>query len=427
MLQNLLISSAGFLDIFMLGQLGEEAISSVVIVNQYSFVFSIIMTSIGASTSIFTSRYWSSKSVNKLLQILRTGLLIGLIISSLTSIIVLFFPRAIITLFTDDITIIDIGIEYIRTIAPSYIFMGLSIILSSFSRSIKVVKLPLFASIYSVFVNVLLNYILIFGKVGFPELGVLGAAIATLISKGLELLIIVLACMHKSYPIRFMENKKVLYSKELIRSFIKVLVVGIAQVILWALGIAVYNAIYSRMGKEAFSAISIAVTIESIAFVFISGLVSSIAIMIGHSIGSKNREETIKISISFIKIALILALLLSLFMFLIRDSIVNYYNVSDIVKTYISRILIFYSVMFIVKSVNMVLMSGIMKSGGDVNYMLVISLVSMWIFGIPAVSIGTFLFQLPIYFVAALTLSEELAKLILSVNRYKSNKWIKKL
>lgn len=424
MIQNLVTSSLNMADTIMVGKLGEVEIAAVGIANQYFFFFSMIIFGLCGGCSVFISQYWGKKDSINIKRMLGLGLVSVLLVSIVFMAAGFINPGKIISLFNKDATVIDLGGKYLFIVLFSYIFTAVTFIYSFSLRSIGNTVAPLIVNIAALLCNVFFNYVLIFGKLGAPALGVEGAAIATLIARVVEAIILVVL-VYKDNGV-FAANLSEL--KDLNVGFFKksykIILPVLLNDVFWAMASLIYSVVYGRMGTGATAAVQICNTVSNMFMVVIFGMASASAIMVGNSIGEGKEDQTIDYAAKFMKISFFLSIILGLSLALTSPLILNLFNVSNEVRKSTLIMLYIISVIFIVRFLGMVIIVGILRGAGDARSALIIEGFTMWFIGVPLTIMGAFLFKLPVHLVYALAILEEVAKFILGLMRLKSRKWI---
>ena len=295
-------------------------------------------------------------------------------------------------------------------------------------RSTGDVRLPVAVSVLSLFINAFLTYALVFGKFGLPEQGVNGAAVAIVISRVLECVILIFAIYIRKYSpaaatiseLMFFEW---IYAWNIIRPVIPVAL----NEIFWSFGITTYNIIYARMGTDAIAAINIVSTMDNMAFIFFIGLGNATAIIVGNKIGAGNEEEAHKYAGRSIGLAMSLGLVVGGIVLLLRSPVLSLFNVSSVVLDDAYKIITITAMAIWMRASNMVIIIGALRSGGDTVYSLILDGFVIWLVGVPLAALGAFVLMFPIQWVYLMVLSEELTKFIFGLRRYYSRKWINNL
>ncbi|MDD4780676.1 MAG: MATE family efflux transporter [Tissierellia bacterium] len=427
MIQNLISSLINMVDTIMVGKLGEVEIAAVGIANQYFFLFNMILVGLCGGCSVFFSQFWGKKDTESINKVVGMGLVSVALFSIIFMIGGFIFPEKIISLFNKDPLVIDFGARYLSIVAISYIFTGITFVYSYALRSTGNTVQPLVVSIVSLLINVFFNYMLIFGKFGAPALGVSGAAVATVIARVAETIILIFL-IYKSKDVLAASIKELTdFNFEFVKKSYKVIFPVILNDICWGLASLVYAAVYGRIGTQAVAAVQICNTVNNLFMVVGYGLSSSSAIMIGNSIGEGKEHQGVDYAKKFMIISIVTSVFLGLLLSISSPLILNMFNISTEVRSSAQAILYIISFIFFIRISGLVIIVGILRGGGDASSAFIIEGFTMWFIGVPLMIIGAFVFKFPVHIVYALAIFEELAKCILGLMRIKSGKWIKNL
>lgn len=429
-LQNLITSSLNFVSVLMIGQLGEVHIAAVGLANQVWFLLNLMVFGIASGSAMFTAQLWGKKDVHNIRRVVGLTVKLGLIAALIFFIIARFFPESALRVYSNDPQVIKIGSQYLRIICWTYGFYTLTAVFSMASRAVGNVRLPVFVSTTALIINVLVAYPLIFGvpSLGVPALGVVGVAIAGVAARMLECgALLFLIYRNRDNPVAAGLNYLLEFDWEFIKRVMKPIYPVIANEALWSLGITTYNAIYGHIGTNAVAAINIVATIDQLAFVVFLGIGNATAILVGNLIGQGNKQKAYTYGGRSLIIQAAGAFLMGIVVILFARSFLTFYRVDPEVIYNAQRIIIVLGLAMSIRASNHMIIIGILRSGGDTRFSLVLDGLVIWFVGIPITAAGAFLFHLPVYFVYALTLTEEITKLTLGLKRFFSKKWINDL
>ena len=426
-LQNLILSSLNLVDTIIIGGLGETAIASVGLANQYFFLLNLILFGITSGSSIFTAQYWGNRDIKNIRRVLGLCLISGCSAALLFTLGGLFFPEQILSIFSKDKDVVILGSQYLRIIVFSYVITSITFSFSFTLRSTGQVKTPMIVSVIALAVNTILNYLLVYGYFGFPKMGTNGSATATLIARIIEMALILYAVYRTDNVIAAKLSEMIDLSADFIKSFFKITIPVILNESIWSLGVTMYAIVYARMGTEVIASTNISSTVERIAWVIFMGLGNACAVMIGNKIGEQNERDAFIYAKRFIIFGPALAMLAGIIVFFTSHWILSAYNVSPTVYNYASKNLKVFSFFLWVKTFNFISIVGILRSGGDTKFCLALDTCGVWLIGVPLVFLGGLVWHLPIYWVYALVYTEEIFKLLLGVPRILSKKWINNL
>jgi len=336
-------------------------------------------------------------------------------------------PSQILSIYTKDTAVIELGVGYIRTFSWTFLFLAITVSYGYVMRSTGIVKIPTGISVVALCISTLLSYFLIFGKFGFPEMGIQGAAVAAVIARALECAALVLYVYRWKTPVAASLRELTDFDLTFISKVIKPMLPVIVNELLWALGITTYNSIYGRMGTSSFAAMNIVGTIEQMAFVLFIGISNATSVLVGNRIGADKEDEAFLYAGRTLGLGVIGGLLTGVVLQLVKAPVLSLYNVSPEVIENASNVISVIAFFLWMRVSNMTIVVGILRAGGDTRFSLFLDGIIIWIVGVPMAYIGANVFHLPVYFVYLCAMSEETAKWILGIWRYRSRKWIHNL
>ncbi len=434
-LAQLLTSLLGIIDMFMVSNLGTLAVAAVGVSAQFTFLLIMIEFGFFSGLAIFIAQYWGSKEINNIHKVFIITITIGAVLSLLFFILAFFFPEFIISIFdhnsveSSSALFKEFGANYLKIAAFSYFSMTVISAIGMFMRSVEKVWYPQMVAIGTVITNTFLNYLLINGNWGFPEMGVKGAALATTISSTLGALLLISYLLYSKqdvFKVKFKEYKNI--TKDFIsKLFKKSLPVALNETV-WGLGMSFYLIAFAYIDKESISSIVISNHFMGLFWAFMVGLSSACAIMIGKKLGENNLDIAKHWGIKFTKISLISGILFGVALFLLSDTIASQFRHLPIeVRESISLILKVFSFYIPIKFVNVIQIVGTLRAGGDTLYSLLAEVGPLWLIGVPLAFILSIYSNLPLYVIVAIVNVEEIIKLVLLLWRFKSFKWVKNL
>ncbi|MGH0053553.1 MAG: MATE family efflux transporter [Sphaerochaetaceae bacterium] len=425
--QSLLTNSLSFVDTVMIGQLGEASIAAVALGNQMFFLISVLFFGVCSGSAIFLAQYWGAKNETNIQRVLGLSLSIagtGALLFALAS---FFMPRQIMHIFTSESEVVNQGISYLQIVAISYLFTAISQVLATALRVIGFAKTPLKVAIFSLTLNAGGNYLLIFGIGPFPELGVIGAALATTVSRMVEVLALLWIVYHH-HPIIAIKSKSAFHwNKAFLLHIVPTSLPVIINEFFWALGMATYKVAYSKMGIEAIASINVAESVGNLFFVLMMGVSNATLIMIGVKIGEKQIDHARLYAKRFITTALLVGIAMGCFEFFFAPLFTSFFNISDHVRQLAIYCLSINAFLLPIKSINMVIIVGVLRSGGDTKYSMFAEMFGVWAVGVPLAFIGVFFLHLNTYELYLLLGMEEVTKLFLGLHRIKRGTWINDL
>lgn len=426
-LQGLITIGVNVADTLMIGTLGERQLSAASLATQYVNMFHGFCMGLSMGASVLASRFWGMKdlpSLKKTINIMfRVCLIIALFFASTTWLM----PELIMKMYTTEADVIAYGMEYLKYCGASYFFYGLSLTTTIILRSIKKVKIALVASILAFLVNVLLNYVLMFGKMGFPPMGVGGAALATLIVRIMEFIIVCGYLIAAESVLKFRIRDLFMKSGDLLPEFIRIgLPVLISDVVL-ALGTNVSMMIIGRLGTAYVAANAITAIVERFSATFIAGVSQGSAVITGNSLG-KGEVERVKLQgWAFLGIGIGLGVIAAILILAITEPIIHMYHLTEETAGVIRQLLYGMSLITVFTSANHILMKGVLRGGGDTKALMFADNIFLWIVSIPFGFLAGLVLHLPAFWIYICLKIENPLKTIWCIYRLKSEKWIKKI
>jgi len=423
-LQNLIASSVNMLDTLMIGRVGEVELAAVGIANQFYFIFSLFIMGISSGCAVFIAQLWGKGDKNNIQKGLGIGIISSVLITSVFNLVGVLFPEKIISIFNIDPQVIKIGASYLKIVCFSYIFTAISFNYAAALRSVENTVLPMLASFLGLVVNGVLNTVLIFGLLGFPAMGVRGAAIATIIARGSECALLVLYTYTSKNILAAKAKDLFNITRELTKSVFVTMIPVLLNEACWGLGNLTYAVIYGRIGTQATASIQICTTIFNLFMIITFGLANVAVVVIGKEIGAGREKRGLLYARRLCVISLITGVILAVVLAITSPIVLTVFKVSEEVLRNSLRILYVYSALMPLRVFTVILVVGILRGGGDAKYGAIVQGITLWGIGIPLSFVAAFILHLPIYLVVSVTAAEEIVKCIIVVRRYRSNKWI---
>ncbi|HEY5562622.1 MAG TPA: MATE family efflux transporter [Clostridiaceae bacterium] len=426
-LQNVITYSVGLTDNLMVSSLGERSISAVFVANQIQNILQMLVIGLGAAVTILAVQYWGKKDTDSVKIIIGIALKLSLGAGLIFLLATLIFPVQILRIFTNEQKVITEGLKYMTIIRFTYIFFCITQVLISSMRCVERVKIGMYISIVTFFVNIFLNWVLIFGHLGAPALGIRGSATATLVARMLETFIMIIY-------VRFVDDKLRLRFKDLLKSkftllkdFLKYGFPVISGDVLWGVNLAVQGGIIGRLGATALASVSISNVIFSMLSVAVYGTAGAAAVIIGKTVGSGDyilvKQYAKKLQVLF----LILGVISGIALFIAKDYILLLYHVSGSTIIMTTQFLIVLSVTLVGTSYQMSTLTGIVRAGGSIYFVLINDIIFVWLVVIPSAWIAAFVFHAPPVVVFMCLKSDQILKCGVAVVKVNRFKWMKNL
>ena len=426
-LQNLIVFGVNLADSLMLGRYSQEALSGVSLVNQIQFLLQMIVIGVSAGTIIFSSRSWGSNDIPSIHKITNIGMKFCLIFTSVLFFAVLLTPRGVLNLLSNEKAVVDEGVKYLRIICFSYPVFAITNTLLSSLRSVETVKIGFYVSLSTLFINVICNYFLIFGNWIFPELGARGAAIATLFSRIVELIITVTYVRFKDNKINLRLKHFGKTDKDLLKIYLRKGIPLLLSNTMWGLSMTFHTAIVGHLGESTIAANSITSTVFQIASVVVYGCANASSVLVSKTIG-ENKTELIKPYTKTLQIIYVfIGIISSAVLFFLKDFIIDFYSITESAKELSLSFMGVVCITIIGTSYQMSSLTGIVAAGGDTTFIVKNDLIFQWLIVIPSAYICAFVLKLNPIIVFCCLKSDQILKCpvaFIKTNRYT---WIKKL
>ena len=422
-LQNIISYSVNLMDTVMLGRLGEVALSATSLANQIFFMFTLLIFGIGGGAVVLCSQYWGVKNIVNIQKITTIVLKIAFWVSLVFALVLLIFPREVMTVFTSDKEVIKAGTSYLRVLSISYLFYGLTSTFLVILRSVETVNICLKIYILSFVVNVIFNYIFIFGKLGVAPLGVTGAAVGTLIARMMEFLVIIIYMLKYETKIIYRPHMLKFKDKTLLKEMLKYGMPVICNELLWGIGISIHAVILGHLSSSVVAANSICNVIYQMSTSFILGVANASSVIIGKTIGSGDKDEAINIKNKLLFIYLILGITTASVLLLIKSPVISLYNIEDTTKTLANNLMYIYAFHILFQAFTSPIIAGVLRGGGDTKFAAVIDVIFLWLL-LPLGFVAAFKFNINPILVLLLLRFETPIKSVFCLWRLRNDKWI---
>ena len=428
MLEQAVILSVNLADNIMLGRYSESALSGVAAVNQIQFVLQQIVFGVSNGMIVLGSQYWGQKRTGEIRMLSSIAMRTALGVAIALFIAVSLFPEQTLRLFTRDAAIVAEGVAYLKIIRFTYLFFAASSILLGTMRVVESVQIALRVSLLSLVLNCSINYVLIYGRFGAPEMGVRGAAIGTLAARIVELFVFAWYVFVRDRRVSMQPSDFLSADREMACDFFRVASPVILTQTLWGLANALQTVILGHMSDVAIAAQSISSNVFLLLKVASVGESSATAILIGKAIGegkdlSVLKEYTRTLQALFVAIGLVLGAALMI----IRVPLLRVYNISDETRALANAYMIIQSVVLVTMSYQMPTNGGIIRGGGDTRFVMILDLISIWGIVLPFSCLAAFVWRLSPIIVIILLNSDQVFKCVPAFIRVNSYKWIKRL
>jgi len=426
-IQQLMFSGLNMLGVIFVGQKGEASVAAVGLAGQVAFLLNLVHFGIISGAAMFSAQFWGRRDVPNLRRVLGLCLMMAVSASFIFFALSQLWPSQILSIYSKDSSVIDLGTDYIRTFSWTFIFYAITFSYAFVMRSTGDVKTPTTISVLALLLTTFLSYSLIFGKFGLPELGIQGAAVAAVIARLLECVTLLTVIYRGNSPVAASLRELTNFDGGFFGKVIRPMFPVILNELLWALGVTTYNIIYGRMGTSSYAAMNIVSTIEQMAFVIFIGIANATSVLVGNRIGAGREEEAQLYAGRSLGLGVVGGIIIGLILQLVKEPVLSLYNVSPEVIENARHVMDVVSLFLWVRVTNMTIVIGILRAGGDTRFSLFLDGIIIWLVGVPMAYLGANVFHLPVYLVYLCAMSEEVTKWFLGIARYRSRKWINNL
>ena len=423
--QNFMSALVSASDALMLGFLDQTSLSAVSLATQVSFVLNLFFTALTIGATVLAAQYWGKEDRQSVEEVLCITLKLSLLISLLFFLAAFFFPQLLMKIFTNDLLLQEAGIPYLRIVSWSYLFMGFTqIYLCIMKNSGRTARSTFYGSC-SMILNLLFNAIFIFGFAGFPGMGIAGAALATTLARGIELL---LTLLENAKPNVVRVRWKNFHASRLKQDYYHYTLPVLANELVWGCGFTMFSVIMGHLGSDATAANSVASIVKNLIACVCLGISTGSGILVGNELGSGNLETAKKYGGLLCRISLLTGAISGFLILLLSPLILSFTtSLSEEAHAYLKVMLFVCSYYMIGKAINSTVVAGIFCAGGDTKFGFLCDTVTMWVIIIPIGLIAAFVLKLPVLVVYFLLNLDEFVKLPAVYRHYKKYNWVKNL
>ena len=422
-IQNLLSAAVSSADVVMLNYVGQSSISAVSLASQYANVLFMVFYGLGTGATMLCAQYYG-KGDKKAIQVVEgIALRFSMLISAAFAAMALFFPELMMRLFTNDAELITVGASYLRFMSVSYLCWGITEVYLAVLRSVGRVTISTALNVLAFSLNIILNAVFIFGLFGAPKLGAMGVAIATSLSRFIELM----ACFvvsHLSKDIKLDFRYLFVRNKPLFSDFVKLSLPALGNDISWSVAFSMYSVILGHLGTDVVAANSFVTVVRNFGTVMCFGMASAGGILLGNMIGENKMEEAQDGSKKLMKLTVISGAIGGLIILAATPFVLKYASLSEQAMHYLKYMLLINTYYVMGAAVNTSLICGVFRAGGDSKFGFVCDTIDMWCYAVPLGFIAAFVLKLPVMAVYFLLCTDEFVKWPWVIGHYRSGKWL---
>lgn len=435
-LQSVISIAVNMLDTIMVTRIGEDALSATSLANTFISIYHIFCMGLGMGASVLVSRYWGMKSSasgneeeasRALKQTVALMLRLTVIIATVFALLTFFIPEILMRSYTSEEPIIRLGTIYFKYSVVTYFFLGISLVCTIVLRSVGQVHLPLIVSIGAFFVNLLANYAFIFGKFGAPRMEVAGAAIGTIIARLFEVIIVFGYLLFIDKKIGFKIRDFFIKTRSLVGEYIRICIPVLISDAILAFGNNTVAMVIGRLGATFVAANAITTVTQQFSTVLIQGISQAGAIITGQTLGTGDKEKTMKQGWLFLFLGLLLGCVSALFIAAFSNPIIKAYKVTPETEIIAEQLMLAISFIIIFQATNSIMTKGVLRGGGDTKMLMLTDNVFLWVISIPLGILAGLVLHMPAFWIYVALKSDQIIKTIWCIFRLKSKKWIKKI
>lgn len=425
-IQNLLSAAVSSADVIMLNYVGQSSISAVSLASQYASVLFMVFYGLGTGATMLCAQYFGKGDMKAIQVVEGIALRFSLMISVVFAGAALCIPESMMRLFTNDTALIHIGASYLRFMSVSYLCWGITEVYLAVLRSIGRVVVSTVMNTLAFTLNICLNAVFIFGFFGMPKLGAVGVAIATSLSRLVELAAcIVVSLMSKDIKLDF--RYVFLRNKPLFSDFVRLSLPALGNDISWSVAFSMYSVIIGHMGTDAVAANSFVVVVRNFGTILCFGMASAGGILLGNILGENKLEEAKDGAKKLIKLTVITGAIGGLIILAAAPLVLKYASLTEQAMHYLKYMLLINVYYVMGAAVNTTLIAGVFRAGGDSRFGFICDTVDMWCYAVPLGFIAAFVLKLPVMWVYFLLCTDEFVKWPWVIKHYRSGKWLKNI
>lgn len=422
-LQNLINVGIQSSDVIMLGRVSQTALSGVSLAGQVQFVLMLFLFGLSSGASVLTAQYWGKGDLRAIEKILSIALRIAFLAALSFALAAVLAPEFLMRIFSPDAAVIAQGVRYLRLVAPGYLIIAFTNVYLNVMRSLERVVVSTVVYAISFVSNIVLNAIFIFGLLGAPALGAAGAALATTLSRIIELVIVaVYAARNRQLRLRLQDY--ISMHTPLLKDFIRYAGPTTLNELGWGMAIAANAVIIGHMGEPAVAANSVAQVVRQLSTVVSFGLANATAVMVGKAIGAGSNQRARQYASLLFRLTMISGLAGAALILAIRPLVVAAMALSPLAAEYLLFLLFFLALYVLGQAFNGFMVVGVFRGGGDTRFGLILDVSVMWFLTIPLGALAAFVFKWPVPVVYVILMADEFVKMPIAYGRYRSQKWL---
>ena len=421
--QSLMLASVAAADAIMLGRFDQDQMSAVSLASQIQFIQNMVLSSVTGAGTILGAQYWGKNDRRTVVDLFNMILRINAVVSVLFFVGCVFFPHYLMMAFSHEKTLMDNGVQYLRIAGWSYLMTGISQCYLSIMKISGHAPRSAWISSGAVVINIGLNAVFIFGLFGLPEMGVKGAALATLISRVIELVWSIASSFGKTY-LRPDLRRLFFRDRLLSADFRKCCLPVLAASLLWGVGFTSYTAVMCHLGTDPAAANSVAAVVRDLMCCMCNGIAAAGGILVGNELGVGNLELGRQYGDKLTAISFVIGIGTALIVCALTPLVINIADLTDTARRYLFGMMFIMAFYMIGRCVNTIVINGVFAAGGDTKFDMYSLLAAMWGLAVPLAFLGAFVFGWNIYVVYACTCLDEVGKIPWVMFHFRKHKWV---
>lgn len=425
-IQQFMLALVSATDALMLGFVDQTSLSAVSLAGQVQFVLNLFVAGIAAGCGIMIAQYWGKRDTASIEKVMPVALYTNLLSGGIFTVLALIIPGGLMRIFTNDPLLIANGASYLRAVALSYVFCGISQIYLILLKNTGHAALSSKISSSAVIINIVLNAILIFGLFGAPRLGIVGAAYATVTARLVELVWAYFAVRH-AHNVAIRWSGILHTSKVLTKDFWYYTAPALGAALVWGIAFVLYSVILGHMGSDAVAANSIASIVKSMVQCVIRGVSAGAGILVGNLLGANELEKAKNYGGRITRISILIGVVTGTILIILSPFVSHVAPMSDIARGYLQFMMVVLGFNLMGQSVNTTVLDGIFCAGGDAKFDMIGNLGAMWCFSVPLGFITAFVFHAPVWLVYIIISLDEIVKLPAVYKHYKKYIWVRNI
>ncbi len=425
-IQNLISSAVNSADVIMLGYIGQTAIAASSLAGNVAFILFMISTGLSSGLVMLGAQYWGKKDTESIKTLLGIGLRICCTVEIIVALIAAFYPRILMLIFTKDEALIIEGCKYLRAASFSYVCLSFSQMFQAGFKSIERVKIVTITSTTSLFLNIGLNAVFIFGLFGVPKMGIIGVGIATSIARFIEMVICFIYAGRQK-DVHFSVSCIFRHNKLLTRDFIRYSMPAVGNELVWGAAFAMYSVIMGHLGEDIVAANSVVNTVRQLGSVLCFGMAYGGAIVVGKYMGAGDMEVAERNASRLARVTILSGVLGAVLLLCMYPVLPYIADLNETAAHYRNVLLFINAYSLIGASINTVLICGIFRAGGDSKFGFIADSINMWAVSVPLGLLAAFVFKLPPLWVYFILFLDEFEKMPFVIRHYYKKGWLRNI